>query len=249
MGAAATFTLPASPFYNYTWQLPSGSTSTGNILALNPVTSSDIGTYKVSLTSTIAGCTNTISDSYILNACQLLAENLLQFSGQWKNGNIQLSWQMADETDMSYYIVERSTDGVVFTPVQQIEATGGTLNTYTATDTHVPAGVVYYRIQMVEESGSMSYSNIISFNDVNTQPFSVYPSLITGNTPVTVIYPVTSHTSFIRVIGVDGRICQTISVAAGTNKTSIDVTNLARACYFVVFTSNDNVIATQIWKE
>ena len=156
---------------------------------------------------------------------------------------------MANETNMSYYIVERSTDGVTFTPVEQVEATEGTLNTYTVTDTHVPAGVVYYRLQMVENNGSINYSRVISFNNVNTQPFSVYPSLITGNTPVTVTYPVTSHTSFIRVIGVDGSILQTIPVAAGTAKTSIDMTNLARACYFVVFTSNDNVIAKQVWKE
>ena len=249
VGSDATFTLPASPFYNYTWQLPGGSTSVGNTLALNPVTSSDIGTYIVSLTSTISGCTNTVSENYVLNSCQVLAETLLYFSGQWENGNIQLNWQMANETTMSYYIVERSTDGVAFTSIQQVEATERTLNTYTVTDTHVPAGIVYYRLQLVEKSGSINYSNIISFDKVTTQPFSVYPSLITGNTPVTVIYPVTSHTSFIRVIGVDGSILQTIPVAAGTAKTSIDMTNLARACYFVVFTSNDNVIAKQVWKE
>ncbi|GGA83437.1 hypothetical protein GCM10011511_03130 [Puia dinghuensis] len=249
IGGAATFTLPASPFFNYSWQLPNGSTRTGNMLAINPVTSSSIGTYTVSLTSTIGGCTNTISKSYVLNACQVLAETLLHFSGDWKNGNIQLSWQMADETDMSYYIVERSTDGSVFTPVQQAEATGGTLKTYTATDTNVPAGVVYYRLQMVENSGAIHYSSIISFNNANTQSFNVYPSLITGNTPVTVICPVTSHTSFIRVISVDGKVWQTVPIAAGTTKTRIDVTNLARGNYFVVFTGNDNVMATQVWKE
>ena len=249
IGAAATFTLPASPFYNYTWQLPNGSTSTGNTLSINPVTSSDTGRYTVSLTSTIGGCTNTTSKSYELNTCQVLAESLLNFSGQWENGNIQLSWQMADEINMSYYIVERSTDGVVFTPLQKVEAIGGTMNMYTMTDTHVPSGVVYYRLQMVEKSGSINYSNIISFNNGNTQSFNVYPSLITGNTPVTATFPVTSYTSFIRVISVDGKICQTILIAAGTTKTSIDVTNLAKGNYFVVFTDNDNVIATQVWKE
>ena len=249
IGGAATFTFPASPFFNYTWQLPDGSTSTGNTLTFNPVTSSDIGTYTVSLTSTISGCTNTISKNYILNACQVLPETLLHFSGQWENGNIRLSWQMADEINMSYYIVERSTDGVVFTPVQQVEAAGGTLDTYAAIDTHVPAGVVYYRLQIVEKSGSINYSNIISFNNANTQQFNVYPSLITGNTPVTLTCPASSHTSFIRVIGVDGKLWQTISIAAGTTKTSIDLTNLARGNYFVVLSSNDNVIATQIWKE
>jgi len=51
------------------------------------------------------------------------------------------------------------------------------------------------------------------------------------------------------VVGVDGKVWQTIPVAAGVSKTSIDVTNLAKGSYFVVFTGDNNVITTPIWKE
>lgn len=248
-GAVASLSLPSSPFFSYAWQRPNGSTSTGNAVILNPVSASDLGTYTISVTTAVGGCTNTSSKSLTLNACQSLGQTLLHFSGQRKNGNIQLNWQTADEINMSYYIVERSSDGIVFTPVQRVAATGGAQNRYTATDIHVPAGIVYYRLQPVETSGNFSYSSIISFTGANTQPFNVYPSLITGNTPVTVTCPVTNRTSFIRVISVDGKVLQTIAVAAGTTKTSIDVTNLARGSYFVVFTGNDNVVETQVWKE
>jgi hypothetical protein len=249
VGNIASLTLPSSPFFSYAWQRPNGSTSTGNTLTLNPVSASDLGTYTVSVTSTVGGCTNTSSKNLTLNACQSLGQTLLHFSGQRKNGNIQLNWQTADEINMSYYSIERSTDGRVFTPVQRVAATGGTQNRYTATDIHVPAGIVYYRLQPVETSGNFSYSSIISFTSANTQPFTVYPSLITGNTPVTVNCPVNSRTSFIRIIGVDGKVLRTIAVAAGTTKASIDVTNLARGSYFVVFSGNDTVVTTQVWKE
>ncbi|MFL5744046.1 MAG: hypothetical protein ACJ751_05240 [Niastella sp.] len=249
VGAAATFTLPASPFYSYTWLRPNGSTSTGNTLTISPVTVSDTGTYKVTVNSTVGGCTNTSSKSYKLSACQALAESLLHFSGQRKNSQIQLTWQTADEINMSYYIAARSTDGSVFTPVQQVAAKEGMLNTYTVTDTHVPAGIVYYRLQSVERNSTSNYSNIISFNHVNAQPFNVYPSLITGNTPVSVSCSVNSHAIFIRVIGMDGKVWQTIPVAAGVTKTSIDVSTLAKGSYFVVFTGAGNAMTTQIWKE
>jgi hypothetical protein len=249
VGSAATFTLPASPFYNYSWRRPNGSTGTGNTLTLNPVTISDMGAYTISATCTIAGCTSTTSRSVMLNACQVLPQTLLHFNGHRKNGTIELNWQTADEINVSYYIVERSTDGVVFTPVQQVAATGKTQHVYTATDTQVPAGSVYYRLQPVEKSGAFSYSNIISFNNVNAQAVNVFPSLITGNTAVTVTCPATSHTSFIRVVSVDGRVMKTIPVAAGVTKTSIDVTSLARGSYFVAFTGNENTVTTQIWKE
>ena len=248
-GSVASLSLPASPFFSYAWQRPNGSTSTGNALILDPVSASDLGTYTISVTSTVGGCTNTSSKSLTLNACQSLGQTLLHFSGQRKNGNIQLNWQTADEINMSYYIVERSTDGMVFTPVQRVQATGGAENRYTATDMHVPAGNVYYRLQPVEISGNFSYSSVISFTGANSQPFNVYPSLITGNTPVTVTCPVTSRTSFIRVIGVDGKVLQTIAVPAGTTRTRLDVTNLARGSYFVVFSGNDKVVEAEVWRE
>jgi hypothetical protein len=249
VGNSATFTFPASPFYNYTWQRPNGSTSTGNTLTLNPVTESDMGAYTITVTCSIAGCTNSTSRRLTLDPCVVLPQTLLHFSGQRKNSTIQLNWQTADEVNMSYYIVQRSSDGIVFTPVQQVAAKGDVLNIYSATDTHVPAGSVYYRLQSVQKSGAIEYSRSISFNNVNAQPFNVYPSLITGNTSVTVTCPVTSHTSFIRIVGVDGSVLQTIPVYAGVTKTSIDVTSLARGSYFVVFTGNENTLTTKIWKE
>jgi predicted Zn-dependent protease len=150
---------------------------------------------------------------------------------------------------MSYYIVERSTDGFTFTPMQQTEAKKGMVNTYTATDTHVPRGLVYYRLQSVEKNGSVNYSNIISFKKANAQPFSVYPTLITGNTAVSVTCSASGHTTFIRVVGVNGKVWQTVPVAAGLTKTSIDLSSLTKGTYFVVFAGSDNVVTTKIWKE
>ena len=150
---------------------------------------------------------------------------------------------------MSYYLVERSTDGIVFTPEQRVTATENSVNNYTATDMHVPLGTVYYRLQMVENSGIVRYSPIVLFNNDNEQPFNVYPSLITGNTPVTVTCPVTNHTTYIRIIGVDGRVWRTIPVAAGVTQTRIDVTSLATGSYFIVFTGNNNLVSIPVWKE
>lgn len=248
-GGAATFTLPASPFYSYSWQLPNGATNTGNSLTVNPIKNSDTGTYKISVTSTIGGCTNTTTETYKLNYCTALPETLLSFNGQLNAGNIKLNWQTADETGISHYTVERSTDGYAFTPVQWVTAVDGLKNSYTATDMHVPEGIVYYRLQMVENSGQVKYSGIISFNKAHTQSFIVYPTLITGNTPVTITSPRTSSNTSVRVIGIDGKVWQTGSIPAGSTNSSIDVANLAIGCYLIVLTNNNNTVTTKIWKQ
>jgi len=248
-GGAATFTVPGSPFYNYTWQHPDGTTTTGDTLAFNPITNADTGKYTITLTSTVGGCTSTSSEAVTLGFCTVLADNLLNFSGRQIAGNIQLSWETAGESTVGFFIVGRSTDGITFTPLQQLDAIGGESHTYTTTDKHVPSGVVYYRLQIVGTDGGISYSQIISFNMGNTSSFNVYPRLITGSTPVRCTYPGAANTGCIRLVGIDGRIYRTITVPAGSTAASIDVADLARGNYIVVFSGNDKVVAAQVWKE
>lgn len=248
-GGAATFTLPVSAFSSYTWQHPDGTITTGDTLSFNPITSADTGTYKITATSTIGGCTSTSTQTIDLGFCTVLQEALLHFDGQQENGDIQLSWQMASQAGISYYIVGRSTDGVTFTPVQEVMVTNAMQNNYTTVDSHVPTGVAYYRLEMVGNNGIINFSPTISFNMNNTASFSVVPTLITGNTPVRCTYPGASNTGFIRVVGVDGRVYRTITVPAGSTATSIDIAGLANGNYFVVFAGNETVAVIQVWKE
>ena len=249
-GESATFTLPASPFYSYIWLHPDGTTTTGDTLAYNPITNADTGTYTITLTSAVGGCTSTSSEAVTLGFCTILAENLLNFSGRQVGSNIQLNWETTGESTTGYFIVERSTDGITFTPLQQLEAAGGeSPHAYTTNDTHVPSGTVYYRLEVVDISGSISYSPIVSFNIGHQQTVNVYPRLITGNTLVTCTYPATDGNAYFRVVGVDGRIWRTVPLVAGTTQTTIDVTGLPRGNYFIVFTTPDNEVPMQVWKE
>jgi hypothetical protein len=243
-GGNATFFLPASPFFNYSWLHPNGSTTTGDTLSYSPITSADTGTYKISLTSTIGGCTSTTSRNFTLGFCTVLAEDLLDFSGQETKGNIQLHWTTTNDPTIGYFIVARSTDGITFYPVQQLDA-----NTYSTTDTHVPPGTVYYRLQIMDNDGNTHYSNIISFNNGNQQLVNVYPRLIAGNTPVKCTYPASDGNAFFRVVGVDGKAWRTVPLAAGTTQTTIDVANLPAGNYFIVYTTGNNVVPVQVFKE
>jgi len=248
-GGAATFTLPASPFYDYTWLHPNGATTSGDTLSFNPITNVDTGTYTISLTSTVGGCTSTSSRNFILSYCMVLSEDWVDLSGQQKGGDIQLSWKTTGEPTTGYFIVGRSTDGITYTPVQQVDVAGEESHIYTTTDRNVPAGPVYYRLQMVDKYGASHYSKTISFNIDHQQTVNVYPRWITGNAAVKCVYPATNGNAFFRVIGVDGRIWRTVPLAAGTTQTMIDVAGLPAGNYFIVFTTKDSVVPTQVWKE
>ncbi len=248
-GGAATLTLPASPFYSYVWQRPNGSTSTGNTITINPVTASDMGTYSIAVTSTLGGCTNTSTKNVVLSYCLALPVTLLRFTGAQANGNIQLQWQTADEMHTGYYVVERSTDGIQFISLQRIAATGLAVNTYTATDMRPPAGMIYYRLRIVDKDETISYSKTIAFSNPAMQKPAVYPRMITGNAPLTVTYPKTGRAALLQVVGIDGKLWQAKPVAAGSETTTIDTGFLASGSYLVVFTSNGTAVAMQVWKE
>ena len=247
-GGDATFTVPGSPFYSYTWLHPNGTITTGDTLAYNPITSIDTGMYTITLTSTVGGCTSTSTEEVDLGYCTVLAENLLYFSGEQIEGNIQLNWETSVGSTADYFVVERSTDAITYTPIKQVYAAEG-VYTYTMTDTHVPSGVVYYRLKTVDKGGAVSYSHIISFNNPNQSPVKVYPTFITDNTLVNCTYPVTNGDAFFRVIGVDGRTWRIVPLGAGTTATTIDMTGLPAGNYFVVFTTGDNVVPTHVCKE
>src|ERR1041384_8729340 len=66
----------------------------------------------------------------------------------------------------SYFGVERSTDGVLFTEIGRVKASGNSSITeqYSYLDANYPKTILYYRLNEVDESGASTYSNIISIN-------------------------------------------------------------------------------------
>lgn len=248
-GDAATFTLPASPFYNYSWQHPDGTVTSGDSLSISPVAAADTGNYTVTVTSTVGGCTSTSSKAVYMGFCTVLDETALNFNGQRINTTIRLSWQSADNPGIRYYTVERSEDGMSFEPIQELAASSATAATYSATDAHPPIGTVFYRLQLTDKSGAITYSQTLSFSKVNAQATNVFPRLITGNTPVIVTYPEATGGGGIRVIGVDGTIDLVYAVPAGSTQTTIDIARLARGAYFVTYSGNGTQTAIEVWKE
>lgn len=254
-GDAATLVLPASPFYSYSWQQPDGAVSSGNTLTISPVTAADTGSYTVTVTSTVGGCASTSSKAVYMGFCAVLDETALHFSGERIDGTIRLSWQAGDQVGILYYTVERSEDGIGFEAIQELAGTGGaaaaTGATYSATDAHPPSGTVFYRLQVTDKSGAVTYSQTLSFSNANgnVQSINVYPRPITGNTSVTVTYPQAGGSDLIRLIGVDGTVYRTYRVPAGSTQMTIDVAGLARGFWLFTYTGNSEQTAIEVWKE
>lgn len=94
-----------------------------------------------------------------------LQEVSLQGASQGK-GN-ELNWQSVNEINMADFQVQRSTDGTNFTGIGSVTAEGNGNNSYSYYDAVLPAGVsnFYYRLKMVNDDSTYSWSSIIAVHD------------------------------------------------------------------------------------
>ncbi|HMP20257.1 MAG TPA: hypothetical protein PKC39_04790 [Ferruginibacter sp.] len=91
-----------------------------------------------------------------------LPVKLSSFKAITQQQSVLLQWTTSMEQHSSYFVVERSSNGIHFETLQQIQAAGNssTLLEYRATDKTAPGGKLFYRLKCVDKDGSFEYSAV-----------------------------------------------------------------------------------------
>lgn len=97
------------------------------------------------------------------------------------NGSSQVTWNVASESNVKSYIIERSTNGVNFEKVGEVAANKSSV--YSFTDNNQPAGVVYYRITAVDLDGKLTISGVLkAAAKLSDKILTINPSVVEGRT-------------------------------------------------------------------
>jgi SdrD B-like domain len=88
--------------------------------------------------------------------------DLINFNGSQIEGQINLTWKVANEKDFSHFELERSEDAKEFGSIATI--TGEGKSTYNYSDLQPTEGDNYYRLRMVDLSGKFSVSKKVNIN-------------------------------------------------------------------------------------
>jgi len=102
------------------------------------------------------------------------------FSGNRQPGYNYLQWQTANEINTKTFELERSTDATSYTKVASLQSPGTGNNMYVYNDPFVSATKVFYRLKIIDLSGSFTYSQIIWIDADAKSYIKVYPTPATN---------------------------------------------------------------------
>lgn len=91
---------------------------------------------------------------------------LLGFEASAQSNNVVIKWASTNESDHSYYFLEKSVDGISFQEVARVN--GGTctssVSKFTAIDRKPLKGISFYRLKHIDRNGMQQLFNAIAFS-------------------------------------------------------------------------------------
>lgn len=100
---------------------------------------------------------------------------LLSFTANYNEKNVDLKWVTTSELNNDYFTVERSVDAVNFEQINNTDGAGNSTQThfYSTIDNAPLNGISYYRLKQMDFDGKYSYSDIVSVYIENNNGFQI----------------------------------------------------------------------------
>jgi 1,4-alpha-glucan branching enzyme len=171
-----------------------------------------------------------------LNRDAVLPVTLVSLSGKNSGNNNILSWAVDNEQDLSYYELQRGSDGQNFSTLSQIAATGKPSYSFSDNITLATSAIYYYRLKCVDKDGNFKYSTVIKIRiPANGKFAQVNPNPFTGKLLVNIESPVRDKATLI-ITDLSGRqlLRQTKELSPGNNEVQINETgNFSKGTYLL----------------
>jgi len=210
-----------------------GGGGTGNAFACVPCNTPLI--YASTVLNASGGC--------VIATIGIVPIKLTDFSATiTSNSSCIIKWNTSEEVGPVKYIVQRSEDGRNFEDIKTIPAyvNGKATNSYTYQDGGLSGGNKYYRLKVIEISGSITYSPTAMVKNQNDFAFSVYPNPIANHFSVTISGKYLPAT--VEIYNAQGQSVY----RAKTNQATLSIDkSLIDGIYALKVTGKNNLSATQ----
>ena len=124
---------------------------------------------------------NTVDDAgsvYIYTSPTLLPVTWLTFDATPVSNAVEVTWSTQNEVQNAYFTVERSSNGIDFSPLGEVPGSGNSSEIlhYSYTDIAPLPGGSYYRLKQVDTDGKTTYSSIKSVEFTSQKGITIGPN-------------------------------------------------------------------------
>jgi hypothetical protein len=174
------------------------------------------------------------------NADAVLPVELQAFTAQVNGANIELSWSTATEVNTCAFIIERKKESAgQWENITSLTAAGNSSSKrdYTFTDKNLISGAYSYRLKIVDNDGSYTYSGIQQCTISGVEKLALaqnYPNPFNPTTTINYSLPKDGYVTLIIYDAMGSRVSTLINddKPAGSYSVTFDGRNLASGLYF-----------------
>jgi hypothetical protein len=172
---------------------------------------------------------------------------LKTFTAALKDKIAFLKWITTEEVNMKEYVIERKT-GNQYETIGQVPARNifGE-NDYSFNDVNMLAGLNLYRLKLVDNDGSVTYSQEIGLTAKVVQQFLLRGNLVSQR--IIASHSIATKGASIKIISATGTLVQTNTINAGAVQTEIIIDRLMSGTYYAVFENNGEVLTQRFVKQ
>lgn len=224
--AASNYSTPYGNSLGLTWKWTGPNNYLTNTQFSDAV---DTGKYTLTVTELRNGCTATATADIVF--LSTLPIKLTNFAAVPVNKNtIDLKWATATEDGNEKYTLERSINGINFSPVYSISSPKASSESnygYRDDITGLAStSVIYYRVKIYSHAALYSISKVVKVNikaeTAKNNIVSVIQNAAKAN-PVVNFYSTVNAPVLLKVLDVDGKILFKTTVSANTGLNSFEV--------------------------
>jgi len=182
--------------------------------------------YRRAISPDLSGVKNGIKEFSrfsVFNANNIvLPVSVTNVKAYQKGNTIQVAWSALNEINIEHYEIERSTNAVSFNKIAATPARNNNapVNDYIATDAFPAQGKIFYRIKIIDKTGKVTYTSIVSIDISNGKiSISVIPNPVHNKIINLQLNNLTAGKYNLFLYSTDGKIVynKTIEHAGGTS--------------------------------
>jgi uncharacterized delta-60 repeat protein len=172
----------------------------------------------------------------LLNSSMILPVSLTTFTAEKRGTGVELSWETVNERQTDAFEIERSADGVNFTSIGTVTASGNSssVRNYTFTDAQPLQNINFYRLKIVNSDRSANYSRIVTVRFGSAAiTLQAFPNPVKNS--LNLQFTVPAGQVRVQVLDVSGRMVKMIELrSTGTTlTTSIDMSSYRPGAYII----------------